>query len=67
MIQEKSIHNYVQYAITSMKLQNPNAAVFGSCPDEKQVTVIDFSLGTSRSGYVTIVPHVVACKDFHTV
>ena len=46
-------------------VQNPHAAVFALCPDEKQVTVIVFSLGTSRSRYVTIIPHVVACKDFH--
>ena len=43
--------------------QNPHAAVFASCPDEKQVTVIDFGLGTSRSGYVTIVPDDMYCSN----
>ena len=33
---------------------------FALCPDKKQVTIMDF---TSRSGYVTIVPHVIACED----
>ena len=34
-------------------VQNSLAAVFASCADEKQVTVIDFSLGTTTSGYKT--------------
>ena len=34
-------------------VQNSLAAVFASCADEKLVTVIDFSLGTIRSGYET--------------
>ena len=34
-------------------IQNSLAAVFALCADEKQVTVINFSLGTTTSRYET--------------